>query len=239
MDRDCILVAGDDDGFTETLSLELRLDGYETLTAHAPDQVVLMATGHTPAALILGDMPGLAQSLALARELRDESGVLPGVDPLMPMIILSATAGELCEVRALEAGADDFQPAGCPHPVLRARLAGLLRRSRQVRAPERLRIADLLLDLTAREAHYAGRPLGLHRKEFALLARLAAEPTRAFTADELLRDVWGHDCVTYTRTVSQTACRVRRKLAAAGAADHIAYRCGGYRLLPFGTTATA
>jgi DNA-binding response OmpR family regulator len=49
-------------------------------------------------------------------------------------------------------------------------------------------------------------------KEFSLLRVLAAEPTRVFTKQELLRDVWGYRAVGRTRTLDSHASRLRRKL---------------------------
>jgi len=54
------------------------------------------------------------------------------------------------------------------------------------------------------------------KKEFALLRALVAEPTRVFTREELLRDVWGFRAIGQTRTIDSHACRLRKKLNAAG-----------------------
>ena len=59
----------------------------------------------------------------------------------------------------------------------------------------------------------ARAPVELAAKEFALLRTLAAEPTRVFTKDELLRDVWGFRPRAHTRTLDSHACRLRQKLA--------------------------
>ena len=58
----------------------------------------------------------------------------------------------------------------------------------------------------------SGRPVTLANKEFALLRALAAEPTRVFTKEELLRDVWGFRSMGRTRTLDSHASRLRRKL---------------------------
>ena len=52
----------------------------------------------------------------------------------------------------------------------------------------------------------------LSNVEFALLRHLAAAPTRVFTKDELLRDVWGFRARGATRTLDSHACRLRHKL---------------------------
>jgi hypothetical protein len=62
--------------------------------------------------VVLGGLPTLAATLAQVRELRvgDARGQVD-VDPDVPVLVLSAAGGELCELRACEAGADDYQPA--------------------------------------------------------------------------------------------------------------------------------
>ena len=74
--------------------------------------------------------------------------------------------------------------------------------------------------------------LALSRMEYQLLLRLASEPTRVFSKGELLREVWGYRSSVRTRTVDSHACRLRSKLAAAGADHHVMNVWGtGYRLL--------
>jgi DNA-binding response OmpR family regulator len=74
----------------------------------------------------------------------------------------------------------------------------------------------------------------LSGREFELAGKLASDPTRVFTKNELLRDVWGiRGTAIRTRTVDSHASRLRRKLQAAGAPDVVVNDWGvGYRLLP-------
>ena len=51
--------------------------------------------------------------------------------------------------------------------------------------------------------------------EYRLLCKLASEPTRVFTREQLLRDVWGYRAPGKTRTLDAHAARLRQKLAAA------------------------
>ena len=78
-----------------------------------------------------------------------------------------------------------------------------------------------------------GVRLTLAAKEYALLLRLAREPERVFTKDELLRDVWGYRTRSRTRTLDAHASRLRRKLrVAAPDAQLVENQWGvGYRLL--------
>ncbi len=66
-----------------------------------------------------------------------------------------------------------------------------------------------------RDVRLDGERVVVSAKEFALLLALAAEPSRVFTKEELLRDVWGFRAMGTTRTLDSHACRLRRKLGGA------------------------
>ena len=65
-----------------------------------------------------------------------------------------------------------------------------------------------------------------------LLLKLASEPTRVFTKDELLRDVWGFQSHGRTRTLDSHASRLRRRLCRPGHPTYVQNVWGvGYCLL--------
>jgi Transcriptional regulatory protein, C terminal len=68
-------------------------------------------------------------------------------------------------------------------------------------------------------------------KEFSLLRALAADPTRVFTKEELLRDVWGFRSMGRTRTLDSHASRLRRKLDPEDGRYVINHWGVGYRLI--------
>ncbi|MGH2949600.1 MAG: winged helix-turn-helix domain-containing protein, partial [Solirubrobacteraceae bacterium] len=91
------------------------------------------------------------------------------------------------------------------YPELRLRLNAVLRRTRERRGRGRLRVGELELDPAAREVRLRGRRIALSQKEFALLRALAVEPTRVWTKEELLRDVWGFRTLGTSRHKRPTA----------------------------------
>jgi DNA-binding response OmpR family regulator len=122
-------------------------------------------------------------------------------------------------------------PKPFSYPELRSRVASLLRRAQQRRGQGRLRVGALELDPASRDVRLHGARIDLSQKEFALLRALAAEPTRVFTKEELLRTIWGYRSIGTTRTLDSHACRLRHKLGAYGDRYVINVWGVGYRLV--------
>lgn len=224
-----LLVAERDESTRAFLLDNLAADGYEPLGAQGEEETRLKLDNHGPALLVLGRLGEERRTLALLRALRAGEA---GGDPCLPVIVLGDDgAGELDLLRAFEAGCDDYVPRPFSYIELRARVRACVWRARHGRAPRRLVVGSLVIDRDARTARHGGRELWLSRLEFELLSQLAAAPTRVFTKWELLREVWGFRSQGNTRTVDAHACRLRRKLARAGAPHLIQNTRGvGYRL---------
>jgi two-component system, OmpR family, response regulator len=91
----------------------------------------------------------------------------------------------------------------------------------------------LRIDLLSREGFVAGRALGLHPREFALLWRLSDTPGEAVSARELLSDVWRLAFRPETNSLAVHVSRLRAKLRLAGIDGVIeTMPDGGYSLLP-------
>jgi DNA-binding response OmpR family regulator len=74
------------------------------------------------------------------------------------------------------------------------------------------RVGEIVVDPARRAVTVGDRRVELSNKEFALLRMLVSDPTRVFTKEELLRDVWGFRSMGRTRTLDSHASRLRRKL---------------------------
>ena len=91
---------------------------------------------------------------------------------------------------------------------------------------------DLVIDRPTRRVHVRDTSVILSAKEFELVAKLASEPYRVFTKEDLLREVWGYRALGRTRTLESHASRVRKKLCV-GPGDHFIVNVWGvgYRML--------
>jgi DNA-binding response OmpR family regulator len=149
----------------------------------------------------------------------------------VPIIVLGrADSDPVDRVRAFDGGCDDYVARPFHYEELLARIRAVLRRSSPP-ARERIQVGDLLIDRAARRVTVRGASVLLAAKEFELLVKLAGEPTRVFTKEQLLREVWGFRSLGRTRTLDSHASRLRRKLSAAGG-DYVRNVWGvGYSLV--------
>jgi DNA-binding response OmpR family regulator len=230
-DAATILVVEDDDATRTFLADNLTADGYDLLVAGcARDGLRLLETKFPDEELVDVGLPD-ASGYELLRRVRAADGVASRIDPSTPLMLITGRDGELDRVRGFERGADDYVCKPFSYPELRGRVAALLRRADGRRRSGRMRAGDLEVDASSRIVRLRGTPVSLSQKEFALLRTLAAEPTRVFTKEELLRDIWGFRHMGTTRTLDSHACRLRHKLAAQGDRYVINVWGVGYRLL--------
>ena len=141
-------------------------------------------------------------------------GLAGEIDPHTPLIVLTSRADELERVRVFDRGGDDVVAKPFSYPELRGRIRALLRRAHRPRPALVSRVGALTVNHLTREVRVGEQPVSLAAKEFALLQALIVDPTRVYTRQELLREVWGLNGQARTRTLDSHAFRLRRKLAA-------------------------
>jgi DNA-binding response OmpR family regulator len=150
----------------------------------------------------------------------------------VPVIVLGEPESDAVDrVRALDRGCDDFLARPFVYEELLARIRAVLRRTLPA-AHETRRAGPVVADLATRCVTVGGRPITLAGKEYELLLKLMTDPTKVFTKEQLLREVWGFRSLGRTRTLDSHASRLRRKLAAAAPGPFVLNVWGvGYRLL--------
>jgi DNA-binding response OmpR family regulator len=219
-----ILVVEDDDRVARGLVTALRHHGYEVRrVATAAD--ALAAVGAQPVDLVLLDL-GLpdADGLEVCRRLRDDEGIA--------VIAVTARGAERDRIVGLRSGADDYvvKPFGIGE--LLARIEAVIRRTRPARAARtdaaHYLVGALALDTGTRTATAAGAPVVLTRREFDLLAALAARAGQVCTRDALVDQVWHTSWEAPSRTLDVHIAALRAKLGTAAMIDTV--RGVGYRL---------
>jgi DNA-binding response OmpR family regulator len=211
-----------------TLSRHLAEDGFRVLGAGAGAEALDLAERARPDLVLLGDSLPDASPAEVCRRLRQGE---PGRswDRRLPVIVLGGDPVD--RVRAFERGCDDVLARPFAYDELVARIRAVLRRA----APPPADVVEagaIRVDRATRRVTVAGEAVVLAGREYALLLKLASDPTRVWAKDVLLREVWGFRSPGRTRTLDSHASRLRRKLAAAGDGPFVLNVWGvGYRLL--------
>jgi DNA-binding response OmpR family regulator len=135
---------------------------------------------------------------------------LAGTASQARILMLTAATKVRDRVDGLNLGADDYLTKPFAFAELVARVRALGRRA-PAASPLTIR-GELVFDRARRRASRAGRPLSLTRKELAVLEELLVADGAVVSAEELLERVWDENADPFTRTVTVTLARLRRKL---------------------------
>ena len=153
-------------------------------------------------------LPGM-DGLAVVTELRRA-----GVDT--PVLMISALSDVDARVRGLRAGGDDYLTKPFAPDEMSARAEVLLRRRQGAEGGNRLRVADLELDLVRHVAHRNGQLLNLLPTEFRLLEFLMRNSGQVVTRTMIFETVWGFHFDPGTNVIDVHIGRLRRKIDSAG-----------------------
>lgn len=215
-----VLVVEDEDSVRELLVLHLSQAGF--IVHDAADAQSAWRYVDDVDVVVLDWMLPDSSGIDWLRRMRSQHR---RYDQQLPVLMLTARASEVDKVTGLNSGADDYLVKPFSSAELVARLRALLRRTHNSKLHH---VGALVVNELEGSAHIGDTPLQLTRREFELLAFLAANPTRVFSRSELLDRVWGEDFLGTERTVDQHIAQLRSLIGA----EHIeTIRGRGYRLV--------
>jgi DNA-binding response OmpR family regulator len=154
-----------------------------------------------------------------------------------PILVHTVLEGELYETASLDAGADDYIVKKAPISMLLSRLHAHLRRSERdlglaSRTERRVAVGRFTLDRKARVLLADEKPVILANREMKLLEKLASSPSRVFSPNEILDEVWGDHIRRSVPALSGLLRRLRQKMVKNGLPDPVEnVRGRGFRLL--------
>ena len=173
--------------------------------------------------IILDIMMPRMDGIEVLRRLRSEGN-------RTPVLLLTAKGEVEDRIRGLDAGADDYLPKPFAMGELLARLRAMLRR-RESYVPDVLELGNVALDPARFELRCGGRVQSLSKLEYQIMELLMRNPGMTFSAETLLKRVWGCDSDAGVGAVWVYISYLRKKLTALGADVEIASRRGlGYSL---------
>jgi two-component system, OmpR family, copper resistance phosphate regulon response regulator CusR len=128
-----------------------------------------------------------------------------------PVLFLTARDAVQDRVKGLELGADDYLLKPFAFSELLARVRSLLRRG-PARQLEKLRLADLEIDLIRHKAARDGKPIDLAPKEFALLSLFMRRAGEVLSRTLIAEQVWDMNFDSDTNVVDVAVRRLRSKM---------------------------
>lgn len=221
-----ILVVDDEPDVLELVEYNLAGAGFAVITATDGAEALAKIRTHQPELVILDVMMPEMDGTEVCKLLRRDPATAD-----IPIILLTARAGEIDRVLGFELGADDYVTKPFSPRELVLRVKSLLRRGQLAgEKSEVITFGELVIDIPRHEVTVKGNQIALTATEFKLLTTLANRRGRVQSREKLLRDVWGYHEAIDTRTVDTHMRRLREKLGdAARCLDTV--RGVGYRLL--------
>lgn len=216
-----ILVVDDEQTITDFVGYALQKEGFEVEIASNGEDALALAGQHSFDLFILDIMlPGM-DGYELCRRLRSRTSA--------PVLFLSARDTELDKVVGLEIGGDDYlaKPFGLRELI--ARVRALLRRgSGSMETEQMITAGGITLKEDAHIATGEAGDIDLTPREFELLAALMKQAGKVVSREDLLRDAWGWEYLTETKTVDTHIKRLRDKISAAGYDPSVVETVRGY-----------
>ncbi|ARF57979.1 response regulator transcription factor [Streptomyces gilvosporeus] len=209
------LLVEDDDRMAHALGIALAQRGHTVRRVGRASDALQHAHEAEFVLLDLG-LPDL-DGLELLRRLRAVCAA--------PLIVVTARCGERDIVQGLRAGADDYVIKPFRTAELMARIDAVRRRT-DVPSGGRnagdgdtggpVRTGDVEIDLGARTVTVAGAEVRLPRREYDVLAFLAARPGEVHSREEILDRIWGDVFLTASRSLDVHVAGVRAKTGRPG-----------------------
>jgi two-component system phosphate regulon response regulator PhoB len=204
-----IFVLEDDTDIARLVQYHLEAAGFAARLFSTPAHLIPDAEREAPALFLLDIMVPGGDGLDICKRLRKHP-MLSSV----PIIFLTARAGESDRVLGLEVGADDYITKPFATRELVARVKAVLRRFERPDAPTVIRFDDVVIDANAMQLRVRGEVLPTTATEFRLLDYMARHPGRVFSRDRLLDAVWGDARFVTPRSVDVYVSRIREKIEA-------------------------
>ena len=199
-----ILIVEDEPKLALVMADFLRASGYSPRWIADGLGVQAAVAEHMPLLIILDLMLPGRDGRDICRDLRRQSEV--------PIIMVTAQVDEVNRLLGLELGADDYLCKPFSPLELVARVKAILRRARvDAQSGD---TGPLQLNEATLQATFRGNAIELTAIEFRLLSTLASRPSRVFSRNALMDQLYTDGRVVDDRTVDSHVKKIRRKLEA-------------------------
>jgi len=204
-----ILLVDDEPDILEIVSYNLANEGYQIFTASNGIEALKKSKEIQPHLILLDVMMPEMDGIEACAKIREN-------DNLKEVIIAFFTArGEdYSQLAGFDAGADDYITKPVKPKVLVSKVNSLLRRLRKGNSEiiNVIKIGNIIINRDEYFVQKDKNKIILPRKEFELMALLAAKPGKVFKREDILEKVWGNDVIVGGRTIDVHIRKLREKI---------------------------
>ena len=225
-----ILVADDEQGIIDFVTLYLEKDGYTVFTATDGEDAWAHIQQEKIDLAILDIIMPKMNGYQLIKKIRAEKNI--------PIIFLTAKDASADKVLGLDIGADDYVTKPFDPLELVARVSAQLRRfyslgAQEINSPKKIDLHDLTLDLEQCLLFKGNEQIALTSIEFKILRLLMSSPGRVFTKKQIYEAVWEDTYIVDDNNIMVYISRLREKLGTREEESYIQTIRGlGYKILP-------
>ena len=220
-----ILVVDDERDICEILAFNLENEGYEVDIAYSAEEALQKLTPEH-ALILLDVMMGGMSGYRMTERLRK-------VNNHLPIIFLTAKDTENDMLTGFSVGGDDYISKPFSLKEVSARVKAVIKRTSNMNSlpNNHIIIEDLIIDFQTKEVTVNHIKIHLTKTEFEILSLLATNPSRIFSREEIINQLWKDAPYITERTVDVHINRLRKKLG--DKSSWISNRAGyGYRFNP-------
>lgn len=218
-----VMLVDDDPDIRELMHAQLSSEGFQTIQASHGKEAIRLLRKQKADLVVLDVMMPFMDGWELCKYVKEEY-------PNIPVLMVTAKREINQKIKAFGLGTDDYMVKPFEPYELVLRVRALLKRYR-IEASMRLQLGDFVLDRHTFEMIQGQARVALPLKEFELLFKLAGNPGKIFTRNELISQIWGPQFFGDERTVDVHIKRLRERFVEIDAPFTIVTKRGlGYRL---------
>ena len=223
-----IFIVEDEPSIVQLVKYNLEKQNFKVLVSNNGEEGLQEIKKTEPDLILLDwmlpDLSGIDICKALRKDTKFKN---------IPIIMLTARSQEEDKVLGLNVGADDYLPKPFSNLELIARVNALLRRSKPSVAEDVISFQDLKIDRLQRKVFRGNVEIKLGPTEYKLINFFVKNPSRVYSREQLLENIWTSSINVELRTVDVHIRRLRKEINLPNTKNLIrTVRSAGYALDP-------
>ena len=223
-----IFIVEDEPSIVQLVKYNLEKENFKVLVSNNGEEGLQEIKKTEPDLILLDWMLPDLSGIDICKDLRKDTKFKN-----VPIIMLTARSQEEDKVLGLNVGADDYLPKPFSNLELIARVNALLRRSKPSVAEDVISFQDLKIDRLQRKVFRGNVEIKLGPTEYKLINFFVKNPSRVYSREQLLENIWTSSINVELRTVDVHIRRLRKEINLPNTKNLIrTVRSAGYALDP-------